>query len=67
MVTLISQSADGAIDRFERLAAGFGAGAGRAVLLSHLTSRDIQAEALARLARLGYDWSGTPGKRRRAP
>jgi hypothetical protein len=67
MDTLIDPSPDGVIDRFEYPSAGLGARMGRVVLPSALTSRDIEAEALVRLARRGYDWSGAPRKRRRAP
>ena len=66
MNTLISQPMGSVIDRFEDLTAGVGSGASRVVRPSGLTSRDIEAEALARLARRGYDWSGTLGRRRRA-
>ena len=67
MDTLIGQPTNGVINRFEGLTAGVGAGASRVVRPSSLTSRDIEAEVLVRLARKGYDWSGTLGRRRRAP
>ena len=67
MNTLIGRSANGVINRFEGLTAGVGAGASRVVRPSSLTSRDIEAEVLVRLARRGYDWSGTLRGRRRAP
>ena len=67
MNTLISQSGNGVINRFEGLTAGVAAGTGRVVRPSSLTSRDIEAEVLVRLARKGYDWSGTLRRRRRAP
>ena len=67
MDTMIGHPTDSVIDRFEDLTAGVGAGASRAVRPSGLTSRDIEAEALVRLARRGYDWSGTLGRRRREP
>jgi hypothetical protein len=67
MDTLISHPTGGVIDRFEGLTAGVGAGASRVARPSGLTSRDIEAELLVRLGRKGYDWSGTLGRRRRAP
>ncbi len=67
MHTLIDQSANGVISRFEGVAAGAGEVASRVVRPSGFTSRDIEAEVLLRLARKGYDWSGTPRGRRRAP
>jgi hypothetical protein len=67
METMIGHPMDSVIDRFEDLTAALGAGAIRVVRPSSLTSRDIEAEALVRLARRGYDWSGTLGRRRRAP
>ena len=67
MNTLISRSANGAINRFEGLTAGVAAGTRRVVRPSGLTGRDIETEVLLRLARKGYDWSGTLGRRRRAP
>ena len=65
MDTLISHPTGSVIDRFEDLTAGVGAGASRVVRPSGLTSLDIETEALVRLARRGYDWSGTLGRRRR--
>ena len=65
MDTMIGHPTDSVINRFEDLTAGGGAGAGRVVRPSGLTSRDIEAEALVRLARRGYDWSGTLRRRRR--
>jgi hypothetical protein len=67
MDTLISHPMGDVIERFEGLTAGVGAGASRAVRPSGLTSLDIEAEILVRLGREGYDWSGTLGRRRRAP
>jgi hypothetical protein len=67
MNTLIGQPANGVINRFEGLTVGVGAGTSRVVRPSSLTSRDIEAEVLVRLAREGYDWSGTLRGRRRAP
>jgi hypothetical protein len=66
MGTMIGIATDGLINRFEDLTAGLGAAANRAVRPAGLTSRNIEAEALVRLARRGYDWSGTLGTRRRA-
>jgi hypothetical protein len=40
---------------------------GRVVHPCNLTSRDIETEVLSRLASKGYDWSGTLGRRQRAP
>jgi hypothetical protein len=65
--TMIGHPTDGLINRFEGLTEDLGPGASRVVRPSRLTSRDIEAEALVRLARRGYDWSGTLGRRRRAP
>jgi hypothetical protein len=67
METMIGHPTDSISNRFEDLTADLGAGAIRVVRRSSLTSRDIEAEALVRLARRGYDWSGTQGRRRRAP
>jgi hypothetical protein len=67
MEAMIGQQTDSIINRFEGLTAGVGAGASRMVRPSGLTSRDIEAELLVRLGRMGYDWSGTLGRRRRAP
>ena len=67
MDTLISVPTDGVMDRFEDLASDFGARVGRGVLPSCLTNRDVEAETLVRLARLGYDWSDTPREEQRAP
>lgn len=41
-------------------------GASRVIRPYGLTSRDAEAEVLERLAHKGYDWSRTPGTRRRA-
>ena len=67
MDTLISHPLGSVIDRYEHMTVGVGTGASRVVRPSGLTSLDIEIEALVRLARRGYDWSGTLGKRRRAP
>jgi hypothetical protein len=64
---MIGYPTDGLSNRFEDLTAGVGLGASRVIHPSSLTSRDIEAEALVRLALRGYDWSGTLGRRRRAP
>lgn len=65
MDTLISDPRGGVLDRFEHLTAGVGAGASRVVRPYGLTSLDIESEALARLARRGYDWSDALGRPRR--
>lgn len=39
---------------------------GRRIRPFELTSRDIEAETLMRLARKGYDWSNSLGNRRDA-
>jgi hypothetical protein len=65
MDTLISPPTGSVIDRFQDLAAGVGAGDSRVVRPSDFTSLDVETEALARLARRSYDWSGTLGRRRR--
>ena len=67
MDTTIGHPMDSVINQFEDLTAGGGAGAGRVVRPSGLTSRDIEAEALVRLARRGYDWSGTLRRGRKTP
>jgi hypothetical protein len=64
MDTLISHPTGNVIDRFAHLTADVGTGAIRVVRPSGLTSLDIETEVLVRLARRGYDWSGTPGRRR---
>ncbi len=66
MDTLISHPTGGVNDRFEGLTAGGEAGTRRVVRPSGLTILDIEAEILVRLAREGYDWSGTLGRRWRA-
>jgi hypothetical protein len=66
MDTMIGPATDGLIDRFEDLTADLGSAVDRPVRPAGLTSRDIEAEAQVRLARRGYDWSGTLGTRRRA-
>jgi hypothetical protein len=60
MDTLIGHPMEGVLDRFEDLPAGVRANVSRSLRLSGLTSRDIEAEALVRLARGGYDWPATP-------
>ena len=55
MNAMIGHPKDSVINRLEDLTAGGGAGAGRVVRPSGLTSRDIVAEALVRLTRRGYD------------
>ena len=55
MNAMIGHPKDSVINRLEDLTAGGGAGAGRVVRPSGLTSRDIEAEALVRLTRRGYD------------
>ena len=67
METMIGQPPKTVVNRFEDLTAGGGAGVRRGVRPSGLTSRDIEAEAFLRLARRGYDWTDTLGRRRRAP
>ena len=67
MDTMIGHPTDSVINRSEDLTASGGAGAGRVVRPSGLTSRDIEAEALVRLARRGYDWSGTLRRGRKTP
>ena len=66
MDTMIGHPTGSVFDRFEHLTAGVRTRASRVVRPSGLTSLDIETEALARLARRGYDWSGTLGRRRRA-
>jgi uncharacterized protein YgbK (DUF1537 family) len=67
MDTMIGHLAANHVDRFEGLMTGGGATTIGAVRPSGLTSRDIEAEILVRLARRGHDWAGTPGRRRGAP
>jgi hypothetical protein len=65
MDTLISPPMGSVIDQFEDWTVGVGAGASRLVRPSGFTSLDIETDARVRLARKGYDWSGTLGRRRR--
>jgi hypothetical protein len=60
MDTMIGHPMEGVLDQFEDLTAGVRANASRSLRLSGLTSRDIEAEALVRLAGRGYDGSATP-------
>jgi hypothetical protein len=54
------------ISRFNGSMMGRGVKSGRPACLYILTSRDIEAETLVRLARKDYDWTGTlRGKRQR--
>jgi hypothetical protein len=67
MEAMIGHQTASIINRFEDPTADLGAGAIRMARHAGLTSRDIEAELLVRLGRKGYDWSGTLGRRRRAP
>lgn len=66
METMIGHPPKTVVNRCEDLTAGGGVGVRRGVRRSGLTSRGIEAEALVRLARRGYDWTDTLGRRRRA-
>jgi hypothetical protein len=67
METMIGHPTDRLIHRFDHLMADLGPGANHRIRPTSLTSRDIEAEVLVRLALSGHDWSGTLGRRRRAP
>jgi len=64
MDTAIVNPTNSLIDRSKGLSACGGAGASRAIRPHGLTSRDIEAEVLARLARRKYDWADAPADRR---
>jgi hypothetical protein len=65
MDTMIGLPTDSVLDQFEDLTSGGetracrGGKSGGVVRRSTLTSRDIEAEILAKLARRGYDWTGS--------
>jgi hypothetical protein len=65
METMIGYPTDSVINRFEDLTPGVGMTARGGVKARGparrfpLTSRDIEAEVLVRLAHKGYDWTGT--------
>ena len=59
MDTTIGHPMHSVVSQSEDLAASSEAGAGRVVRPCGFTSRDIDAEALVRLASGGCDWSGT--------
>jgi hypothetical protein len=65
MNIMISNATNGVINRFLGPTAGGGSGAGRVIRPSGLTSRDIEAKALVRLTRRGYDWPGRPKRGRK--
>ena len=59
MDTTIGQPMHSVVSQSEDLAVSSEAGAGRVVRPCGFTSRDIEAEALVKLARRGFDWSST--------
>jgi hypothetical protein len=67
METLNGHPPDSVIDRFEDPSASGESGAGQMVRPAGLTSRDTEAAALVRLARMGYDWTDTLERRRETP
>jgi hypothetical protein len=62
---MIGHASKSPINRCEGLTTGVGAGSVRSIHPAGFTCRDIEAEILVRLARKGYDWTGTMRRRRR--
>src|SRR6187399_1940463 len=62
--TMIGHTTDRGINRFENPTTGAGARSVDPIRPTGHTSRDIEAEVLVRLARKGYDWTGTLRGRR---